>query len=207
MNCPNCGVMNDANNQFCQNCGTSLIQSSEKVVIDRTKSARNNVLSHSFRFLICIFFLWIVKATLTSLGFVKELHIPNFPLSIMTIISIAILLMLLALLIGYSRVVALYWPQAFPNYQEAGSFWTAVIYLIILGLVYKILKPLLQIIRFDTGSISTQSASNFEQILILQLLLLVISVVVIFRAGTIIYYAIPRWYQKFREEWVVLQNK
>jgi len=204
MNCSNCGVMNDANNQFCQNCGTSLVESSPNIIINRSKAAKDYLLSYSFRFLISVFGLWLIKATLTSLSFVKELHIPDFPISIFDIISLVILLVLIALIIGYGRVISIYWSQAFPKYQEATSLWIAIIGLILLGCFYKLFKPLISMIIFDTSSMSSMNSNFSEPIFILQLVLLVIAVVIIFRAAATIYYAIPKWYRNIHDEWFQL---
>lgn len=206
MNCPNCGVMNDANNQFCQNCGKSLVDTSPDFMINRSKAAKDILLSHSFRFLISVFSLWIIKATLTSLSFVKELYIPDFPISIVVIISLVILVILIALIIGYGRVISTYWPEAFPKYHEANSLWIAIIGLILLGCFYKLLKPLISLINFDTSSTSSLNSNTYEPILILQLVLLAIAVVIVFQAAASIYYAIPKWYQNIREEWFRLQK-
>ena len=110
--------------------------------------------------------------------------------TISSIILIIIFLIVLTLIILFARIVSILWPIAFPKMKEAASLWVALLVVIGLGIVYKILKPIL-----------AQLTAETEPLMILQLVLLLVAIVLLFSAGVIIYRAIPHWFASIKEDW------
>lgn len=195
MICPICQTTNDPSSQFCQKCGTSLRNNQ----ISKAE-ARNILLLSTFKVLVSVFGLWLIKVILLDLDFVQEISIPKLPISVPTIIGLIILLVIFFLLFQYIGIVTSFWRSAFPLVKEADALFIALLWLILLGIAYKIIKPLVQMINFE---ISTNTAANVgnTSILILQLMFVLVALVLVFRAGLVIYYALPGWYVSIRESW------
>ena len=190
MNCPHCNSMNDPSNQFCEKCGKPLHSTENAPGIIDSRVAKDYLFAHTFRLIISLLGLWIIYVVFGNLGFVKELSIPDVPIEISSIITLITLTIVFFLLIGYSRTLAALWPLAFPRAVDVGTLWNAIIYLVSLGIVYRILKPIIQLFSPDP-----------ELLMLFQLLLLIIAMIIVFRAGIILYHAIPFWYERIKEEW------
>ena len=190
MVCPKCNTPNEPNFQFCSVCGEPLNENAVLIEAQRKSVAREHLLSHTFRIVIGLIGLWLIKTILLDLSFVKELRIPELPISISNIILIIIFLIVLTLIFLFARTVSILWPIAFPKAKEAGSVWVTLLVVIALRIVYKILKPILQELTTET-----------EPVMILQLVLLLVAIVLLFGAGVIIYRAIPRWFASIKEDW------
>lgn len=196
MNCPVCHALNDPSSQFCQTCGAQLqINSISK------NEARERLFLSTFRLVLGVLGLWIIKTVLINLDFVQEVNIPDFPISVSTLVVLVILVIVAFLLIGFSGMLSSHWEIAFPGISDIEHLGKAVIWLILLGIAYKILKPFVQMINFDPDPGVTTSSGSMA-ILILQLILILVAIIVVFRAGVIFYHAIPLWFGKIKETWI-----
>lgn len=195
MNCPACHAPNDPSSQFCQTCGTQL-----QINCISRNEARERLLLSTFRLVLGVLGLWIIKTVLINLDFVQEVTIPDFPISVSTLVVLVILVIVAFLLIGFSRTLSSYWEVAFPGVSNVEHLGIAVIWLILLGIAYKILKPFVLMINFDPGPGVTTTSGSMA-ILILQLILILMAIVVVFRAGVLLYHSIPLWFEKIKETW------
>jgi hypothetical protein len=146
----------------------------------------------TLRLIFALLGLWIVNLILNGLAFVKDLRIPDFDMPIPVLISSLVYLIMAILLVNYARVLSTLWAQAFPRYPEAASVLTSLVYLGVLAVAYKSLHPVFLFFATDP-----------EPLMIFQLVLLVIAVVIIVRAGLIIYNALPAWIIRFRRSFEV----
>jgi hypothetical protein len=195
MNCPNCNTPNDPANQFCVNCGKPLSEQAvpppqptfaQTPAIARSVSELLQVLT--IRMLVILLGLWLLRAILNWLPFIKELRIPNSPVPIPTIINTLIYLIIIAWLVSYSRTLWVLWPQALPRFREAGSFLVMLIYIIILVIFYYAVRPLISILDLGT-----------EVLTILQVALFIIALVLLLYAIIVIYQRLPFWLPALRQ--------
>lgn len=192
MNCPHCNTPNDPSHQYCINCGKPLHEPPSPNSTSNQQYSRDQLSAHTFQIIVSLIGLWLINTILTGLSFVEELVIPDLPLSVSLLISLIVLLLVFFLLIRFARAIAAYWPFAFPRLREAGSVINALLTVIILGIAYRIFKPIVLQISRDP-----------EPLMILQIILLLIAVVLVFRAGLFVYHAIPNWYKNLKEDWSV----
>ena len=194
MNCPNCNTPNDPANQFCVNCGKPLGEQASAPIpapaaqppaIARSVSELLQVLT--VRMLVILLGLWLLRAVLNWLPFIKELRIPNSPVPIPTIINTLIYLIIIAWLVSYSRTLWVLWPQALPRYREAGSFLVMLIYIIILVIFYYAVRPLISV--FGLGS---------DVLTILQVVLFIIALALLLYAIIVVYQRLPFWLPALR---------
>ncbi len=190
MNCPYCDTPNDPSNQFCVHCGRSLHEAPAQATSDRSPDAKNYIFVHTFRIIVSLFGLWIINTILVGLNFIKELSIPQLPIRVTALITAFIVLIVIILLITYIRMFADAWPAAFPRLREAGSVFTALLSIVVLAVIYSFLKPILPIFT-----------DQREPLMILQIALLIIAVILLFRAAAIVYHAIPLWFERLKQDW------
>jgi hypothetical protein len=195
LNCPYCNTPNDPSNQYCENCGKPLHDVPFQGGVMDTSTARDHLLAYTFRLVIGLIGLWIINTVLVSLGFVKELRIPQLPIPVMTLITLVVLLFVFSFLLIYARLVTNLWPLAFPRAREVNSIWIALITIILLNLAYLILKPII-----------LQISSDDVPMMILQLIFLLVAIVMVFRVVMIIYRAVPSWYIRIKEDWSRIEN-
>jgi hypothetical protein len=190
MVCPRCNTENDESAEFCIHCGYGLRQpAAEK---QSAVSPGTYLLMMTVRFLIAIFGLWVLKEVLVSLSFIKEVTIPNFPLTVISIINLVFFLLLILLIIGFAALVARMWPRVFPGYTEAGKVINVILYLIILSVLYQTLRPMAGMFQ-DGATI----------LLILQITLSVIAFILILWVAVILYRALPGWLNNIRQSMVI----
>jgi membrane protease subunit (stomatin/prohibitin family) len=201
MNCPNCNTQNDPDNQFCVNCGQLLGESTatkgQPQIEPAPIPARPPGIARSvpellqiltIRMLVILLGLWLLKVVLNWLPFIKELRIPNSPLSVATIINTIVFLIIIVWLISYSRMLWVLWPQALPRYQEAGSFLVMLIYIVILVVFYNAARPLVVTFAPDT-----------EALTVLQVALFIIALLMLIYAIVVVYQRLPFWLPAIRQ--------
>ena len=167
-----------------------LSDSATPSVTVRSQSEMLGVLT--LRLLFSLLGLWIANLILNGLAFVEELRIPDFDLPIPVLISSLIYLIMVVLLVNYARVLSSLWPQAYPRYPEAVHVLTSLVYLGVLAVGYKSLRPIFQYLIDDP-----------EPLMVFQLVLVVIAIGIIIRAGLIIYNSLPAWIIRFRRSFEV----
>lgn len=152
------------------------------------KKEVNVLVLYTARSLIALVGIWILKLILVSLPFIKELEIPDFSLSMVQIVNIAINLVIIVLLVNYSIGMKKYWPIQFPKSSEMGSVLSSLVLLITLIVGYGCLKQILE--AFTNES---------ESLLILQIIFIITAVFVLIRVALIIYQALPKWLNNIKD--------
>jgi len=195
MICPHCNTENDPKNQYCQKCGKTLYGTPQPAAYLDTQTARELVFSHAFRLIVSLFGLWIIKEILLSFSFVKEIRIPDLPMTVPNILSLLILLIIFFLLLGFLPTFLPLWNTAFPRAAGTGIIFQAGIFLILLGVIYKIITPIIWVITTES-----------TPILILQLLLLLLALIIVFATAGSIHSSIPVWIKRIKETWTVTEQ-
>jgi len=152
MHCPYCNSPNDPSNRFCASCGKPLhgqASPPSSATNEPAYSPRAILGIQTARLLLSLLGLWLLKAILTGLPFVEELHIPEVDISTPSIISSLIYLVIVIVLVKYASLLSRLWPQAFPGYPQAASVWVAIVYLIVLAMAYNSSKPIFQAVTTD----------------------------------------------------------
>lgn len=187
MNCPNCNAYNKPGSQFCIQCGEPLQSSGSPPV--QYRSAKEVLGIYTARMVIALIGLMILNMILTGLSFIEEINIPDFDMSAPTLITILIYLVAIGLLIHYGVNLRVLWPRAFPKFNQAHSLFNAVIYVVVLSMTYKVIKPF--ILEF--------SDDYSTPLLIIQLILVAIVLVILGTASIFIYQVLPIWIASFKE--------
>ena len=210
MNCPICTTENEPTNEFCINCGTRL----QEIVgetnpgeqrpappppppppptpppqpMARSLSELLQVLT--IRMVVILIGLWLLKVILNWLPFIKELRIPDLPLATTTIIDTIVYLIIIVLLISYSRMLWVLWPRVLPRYREAATFLVMLIYIIILVVLYLAIQPIIRALVPRPAEILT----------VLQLVLFVTALFLLVYALVIAYQRLPFWIPSVRQQ-------
>jgi hypothetical protein len=190
MNCPHCNTPNDPSSRFCVSCGQSLSGQSPSAPFATNElalSPRAVFGIQTGRLLLSLLGLWLLKAILTGLPFVKELSIPKVSISTPSIISSLICLVIIIVSVKYATLLSRLWPQAFPGYPQAVSVWAAIVYLIVLAAAYNGSKPVLQAVKADA-----------QWMMIWQIVLVSIALLISIRASVIAYQLLPAWLIAYR---------
>jgi membrane protease subunit (stomatin/prohibitin family) len=210
MNCPQCNTPNDPEYKFCLNCGEPLSGESkvksadEEIRIPPIKdllSATPRSIARSIpellqvltiRMFVILVGLWLLKVILNSLPFIRDMQaiqISAKRLPITTITDTIVYLIIIALLVSYSRTLSVLWPQALPRYKEAVKFLELLIYLVILIVLYNAAQPLI----LTVASNPRQTLSNFQH------LLFIVSLILLVYAIVILYQRLPYWLPSIRQ--------
>lgn len=142
----------------------------------------------TLRTLVTLIGIWILKLIIVSLPFVKELTIPNFPLTVIQIVNLLIDIVVVTMILNFGLGLSKYWPLEFPKAPEAGIVFTMLTYLIGLIVAYGAIKDLLD-------SLVDES----EPVLILQIVFLVTAVLLLTRAALVVYQSLPKWLANLRD--------
>lgn len=189
MNCPSCNSPNPPENIFCMQCGQPLHNTSP----NQSQTSANSWLGiQTVRVLISLFGLWVIKAVLTRLSFIRELRIPDFNLPPVTVVEIIIFILAVILLLAFARQLGVLWPRAYPAYAQIAPALNALIYALVLSFLYKILKPL--VVGFMEDS---------EALLVLQLLFTFIALIILLRAAMLVYQKLPAWIDQWRKDFLI----
>ena len=207
MNCPNCNAENEPTNEFCINCGTPLQESVNDTVppvqrvfppqtpqppppqpMARSVSELLQVLT--IRMVVILVGLWLLKVILNWLPFIEELRIPDLPLAVTTIIDTIVYLIIIGLLVSYSRMLWALWPQVLPRYREAATFLVMLIYIVVLVVLYLAIAPLIRALVTRPMEILT----------ILQLVLFIAALSLLVYALVIVYQRLPFWLPSVRQQ-------
>jgi hypothetical protein len=188
MVCPRCKNENVDTAVFCIHCGYDLHQTTKAANL----SSGAYFLLMTIRFVIAIFAVWVLKEILVNLSFVKDLVIPNFPLTIITMINLVFLTIMIMLIVGFAGLLVRMWPKVFPKFVEAGRAINIILYLIILSVVYDALRPVFASV-FGTST----------ALLILQIVLVAVALILVFLVGIILYRSLPAWLNYLRQSMMV----
>ncbi len=184
MICPYCNTRNDPGFQFCLNCGKQLIQN------DAASAGMNRGLwLDTVRLVVMLFALWIARAILVALPFVRELNIQNFPMRVPDLISLVIYLGIIFLLVTYAAAFPRLWRAAYPRFSSAAAVITAAIYLFLLGQIYRAVQPLISQLNLVP-----------EALTLVQVLLLIFALVLVLRALTILNRELPGWLSRIASD-------
>jgi RNA polymerase subunit RPABC4/transcription elongation factor Spt4 len=205
MNCPNCDTVNEPTNEFCINCGQPLQEPTGEAPqtprrvppappplppqpMARTVSELLQVLT--IRMVVILVGLWLLKVILNWLPFIQDLRIPGSPIASSMIIDTIVYLIIVVLLVSYSRMLWVLWPQVLPRYREAATFLVMLIYIIILVVLYFAAEPLIRALVVNPGDILT----------VLQIILFVIALLLLVYALVIVYQRLPFWLPSVRQQ-------
>jgi len=144
----------------------------------------------TIRMVVILIGLWLLKAILNWLPFIKELRIPDSPLATTTIIDTIVYLIIIGLLISYSRMLWVLWPQVLPRYREAATFLVMLIYIIVLVVLYLAIQPII------LGLVTRPS----QVLTVLQIVLFVAALFLLFYALVIVYQRLPFWLPSVRQQ-------
>lgn len=188
MICPNCNTQNDPSNQYCMQCGKPL---SNEVPNQQplAHTVRDLLGLLTFRIIIFLLVLWFIQGVLVQLPFIRDLQIPNFPIPASVIVTSIINLVIIGLLLGYSRTLWVLWNQSFPRYGSFGSVLVIAVYLVVLVLVYQLILPWL-----------TANITNAEPITIFQIVMGIITFALVIYLLIVVYQRLPDWLSKIRQD-------
>lgn len=186
MNCPYCGTANDPSNQFCLACGKPM---SNTPVANLTveSSSRSMLWIVAGRLVGALLLLWLLRAVLIDLDFVKNTIIPEVNLPMTTVITIGVGLTILLLVIGFITALAQLWPASFPAYSEAAVIFNTLLWLIVLNQIYRIVVAVQPLVTNDR-----------EILTITGVTLVVAALVLAIRAFVVTYQVLPRWLSSWR---------
>lgn len=190
MICPRCSKENEETAEFCIHCGFTLRKPAEGKA--QTLSSGTYLLIMTLRFLLAVFGLWILKEVLINLSFIKEVTIPNFPLTVITIINLIFFVLMILLIFGFAALVARMWPKVFPGYQEGGKAINVILYLILLSITYQALRPM-----------AASFLADVSGLMVLQVVLSVIALILVLWVAIILYRALPGWLNNIRQSMYV----
>lgn len=191
MNCPYCNAYNNPESQFCMNCGRQLTHQAAPGIPQAAPalpSPSSWIGILALRLLLTLFGLWLLKDILIKLSFVRDLQIPEVPISAPEIISVLFFIVMIVLLLNFARTLTVLWPQAFPRYREAPLIINAILYLLVLNFAYKALRPVIFWITTDS-----------EVMMILQIILVILAILIIVYPCIILYQALPGWLSNWRQ--------
>jgi hypothetical protein len=209
MNCPKCETPNDPENEFCINCGQPLQESTSEaapppirtqppppmapiapIPQPMARSVPELLQVLTIRMVVILVGLWLLKVILNWLPFIKELRIPDSPLAVSIIINTIVYLIIIGLLVSYSRMLWVLWPQVLPRYKDAATFLVMLIYIIILIVLYFAAEPLIRALASNPTEIIT----------VLQIILFALALLLLVYALVIIYQRLPFWLPSVREQ-------
>lgn len=179
MVCPNCHTPNEPGAQFCANCGT-LLQSEN---ITKSRSPREWLGVLTGQLLLGLLVIYILKAILVAMPFIKELRIPDFDLSTITIINILVGIIIVGLLVKFIVDIHTWWPRAFSGYSGLSDLFVAILVLILLSAIYSAVKPLFSLFTMDVPELP----------MIIQIILLLVALFFASRAVFLVYQNLPEW--------------
>jgi len=186
MICPKCQTPNEAEAQFCANCGALLAQSAK---LPKVRSPREWLGILTAQLLLGLLLIYIVKAILVAMPFIKELRIPDFDLTPIAIINILVGLVIVALIIKFILDLRTWWPRAFPGYASLADLCIAILVLILLSAIYSAVKPLFILFTADVPELP----------MIVQILLLLAALFFASRAVILVYQNLPAWLLNLRK--------
>lgn len=185
MICKKCGENNTGDNRFCFSCGA-------KLIVDNSDKEKQRYQSHlgleTMRVGISVFGLLILNWLIMSMAFMKDLRFPESRIMPSQILETIIYLVILIVLLRFSRYLARRWPFAFPKYYQAVLFFETILILIALSLFYS-----------STTWIIRELVSDAEGMLVYQLLFVIIAVILIVRACIYFYQVLPRWLHQINQ--------
>jgi len=196
MICPNpkCKKKIADDSQFCPYCGTEIVQNkvdklSQNKVVEppQPNQSSNELILHTLRLIIMIIVVFVLKAILLALPFIKDLVIPNFTITTVNLINIFTNLIIFVFLIIYGISLKDIWPKSLPSIPELGDVASIFVYLISLVVIYDSIKRVLESLFIESDPVT-----------ILQIATLVIAVGLISWAGFITYRYLPEWMDKIR---------
>ena len=188
MYCPRCNTYNDPSYQFCQSCGLDMRANNWRPS-GQLQSPGQHMWTQSLRFVVMLFALWITRSLFTGLSFVRELTIPDFPLTPVMMVNLIIFGFIIFLLVRFAAMLSRYWPAAFPRFAGASAIINAVLYVILLSQIYRSLVPIFQTITRDS-----------EPIMAFQVLLLFVALILVVRALILLYNLLPGWFSNLQVE-------
>lgn len=185
MICPKCQTPNEPNSEFCMRCGTPLH------LVEREgnplSANRYHLFIETLKFVFMLLGLYLIQTILTSLQFVKDIRIPDFPITVIQMVEVVMGLIILVLVIAFAAGFSGLWGRAFPAASAAGNIITSFLYIIVLSVLYKGMMPVME------------SAFNEPEIyLILQVFFLIIAIILAASILITLNKTLPKWINNFR---------
>lgn len=138
------------------------------------------------RLFVGLVLIWLVRAVVMRLPFSASFILPDLPLTTQQAVTAVVYFAALALLLGYARVLAALWPQAFPQHAPLAGALVGLVYVVALAAGYLALEALIGLLVGQTG------------LLLLQAIALVMAVVLLVQAARAVYHHVPRWFATLR---------
>ncbi len=175
--CPRCGTENADGSQFCIQCGRPLHESTPPSLPRRTVGAT------TLQLLLALLGLWFLRLVLEALAFVRELEFVTigYRITAVQIVAAALTLLMVVLLLRYVQILGREWPRSFPRYRALLPALTAILWLFVLNLLYR-LAPLFVPLFPDYPS---------EFMLGVRVVFFLAAVLIAARAAVLVYAALP----------------
>jgi hypothetical protein len=152
--------------------------------------------STTVRLILGLLLIWMVRTILIRLSFIEGLLIPEVPFSAETIITFFAYVAAFVILLVFAQSLRPLWTPAFPRASGVGTALTTVIYVLMLSMVYSALRPLFL----------TLIDAPAEILLVLRVVLMVLAIILLSRAGQVIYQAIPNWLNNLRLDSIAISH-
>jgi hypothetical protein len=189
MNCPYCNTPNDPGNQFCFSCGKPMhVEGAPPARPAGGMSAGETLIMLTLHLALSLLGVWLLRAVLVGLGFVRELRIPDFDLPTASIISALAYLFIIVILFNYARNFSVLFPQAVRGFPALGSLVVSLIYVLALSALYKAFLPFIY-----------EFAPEPDMLMFVQVALTVLALFLLGRAFLLAYQGLAPWLSR----WIV----
>ena len=190
--CPKCGRQNEAGSQFCIQCGTTLtgitpadLPAGARGRAPMAQSHRELLAAITTRLLVTLFGLWLFTRVLISLTFVRDFFIPDIGMTLeQVIVSLAFLGGILVILL-YIPALRATWSRALPGQDALLTVILALVYLVLLSVVFTALRTPLTVLDADE-----------DVFIVLRLVLVLLAVILVSNALRTLYRAAPDWWRR-----------
>jgi len=187
MKCPKCQTENEEGSQFCLSCGAQIGAAAARAAQPLARSPRQLLGIMTLRAFLSIVGLVVIRAIVLRLPFTQGVRITGAPFTVETLISAVIYFIALLILVAYARSLSVLWPRAYPRFVEAGTFFSALVFIGVLVAAYYAFLPIVYALGAGPEVISW-----------IEIGLLILSIALLAWAGIALYRFLPSWLSTLR---------